>query len=132
MTNLNHVANYCMDNLNHPMFKATDGARCVVCNSLVNIMPVTATHYRELPSYEQLRKEHKPKPSNEIAIVMEHPNKRPKVVLNGTAIEGIIELQYNYDTSTHESPGQHNFTVKYIDKESNAIRTVGTNKVWEG
>lgn len=70
--------------------------------------------------------------ANEITIEMSSANKPPKIKLNGQAIDGIIDLQYNYTTRDNKSPGQHNFTVKYCDKESECIRTVSTNKVWEG
>lgn len=59
MTNYNHVANYCMDNPEHPTFRATDGARCVECNGMVNVKPVTKEQYRGLPTYRQLCNERK-------------------------------------------------------------------------
>lgn len=67
----------------------------------------------------------------EIVITMTNPNNPPKIKLNGQAIEGIIGLDYRYKTKDEKSPGQHNFTVKYCDKESHVIRTVSVNKVWE-
>lgn len=72
------------------------------------------------------------KSKNEIEIIMSNPNKPPKVILNGQVIKGIIELRYNYDTDTEEPNGQHNFTVKYCDEDTNLIRTVSVNKIWEG
>ena len=68
---------------------------------------------------------------NEIEIIMNNPNRPPTIKLNGQAIKGIVSLQYNYDTKTNNSKGQHNFTVKYTDKESDIIRTVSANKVLE-
>lgn len=70
--------------------------------------------------------------SNEIEICMTNPNRPPIIKLNGQAIEGIVELQYNYVTKDNKSQGYHNFTVKYIDKESHAVRRVSANKSWEG
>ena len=69
---------------------------------------------------------------SEIKIIMTNPNEPPIIKLNGKRIKGIIELHYNYDTKTHVSQGQHNFTVKYHDEEAVATRTVSINKVWEG
>ncbi|MER2048153.1 MAG: hypothetical protein ABTA23_07945 [Solibacillus sp.] len=59
MTNYNHVANYCMDNPEHPMFRATDGALCVKCRGMVNVKPVTKAQYNKLPTYQQLCNERK-------------------------------------------------------------------------
>lgn len=61
MTNYNHVANYCMDNPEHPMFRARDGACCVECNGMVNVKPVTKSQYDRLPTYIELRYERKHK-----------------------------------------------------------------------
>lgn len=71
--------------------------------------------------------------SNEIEIVMADVNEPPKIKLNGKEIEGIIELDYKYVTKQSDrEPGYHNFTVKYCDKETNTIRTVAANQIWEG
>ncbi|MEQ6353952.1 hypothetical protein ABNX05_04930 [Lysinibacillus sp. M3] len=70
--------------------------------------------------------------ASEIIIKMSSANEPPKITLNGKRIKGIIGLDYNYETLDDKSQGQHNFTVKYCDKESHVIRTVSTNKVWEG
>jgi len=70
--------------------------------------------------------------ANEITIEMSSANKPPKIKLNGQTIDGIISLDYKYETLDENSNGQHNFTVKYCDKESHVIRTVSANKVWEG
>ncbi|TQR28335.1 hypothetical protein C7Y47_22095 [Lysinibacillus sphaericus] len=69
--------------------------------------------------------------ANEISIEMSSANKPPKIKLNGKDIEGIVSLDYKYETLDENSNGQHNFTVKYCDKESHVIRTVSVNKVWE-
>ncbi|WP_432702677.1 hypothetical protein [Lysinibacillus sphaericus] len=69
---------------------------------------------------------------NQIEIIMTYPNKPPKIKLNGKDIDAIIDLQYNYETKDCKSSGQHNFTVKYFDKDSECIRTVSTNKIREG
>lgn len=74
MTN-QYIANYCMDNPEHQMFRVTDGARCVECNGMVNVKEVTkAEHYR-LPTYQQLRYElkqkQKPKQSLSISVDMD-------------------------------------------------------------
>jgi len=69
--------------------------------------------------------------ANEIVIKMGSANKPPKIKLNGKYIDAIIDLQYNYTTRDHISPGQHNFTVKYFDKEYGFIRSVSANRVWE-
>lgn len=59
-----YLANYCMENPNHLMFKVSDGARCVECNGLVNVKEVTKTEYYWLPTYPVLRKRQmKRKPS---------------------------------------------------------------------
>ena len=67
--------------------------------------------------------------ANEITIEMSSASKPPKAKLNGKDIENIIDLQYNYTTKDCKSSGQHNFTVKYLDKESGVIRTVSANRV---
>ncbi|KGR74886.1 hypothetical protein [Ureibacillus sinduriensis] len=69
--------------------------------------------------------------TNEIEIIMTNVNEPPKIKLNGKEIKGIVELDYKYVTKSAE-PGYHNFTVKYCDKESNTVRTVSANKIWEG
>lgn len=69
--------------------------------------------------------------ANEIVIKMGSANKPPKIKLNGKDIDAIIDLQYNYTTRDHKSPGQHNFTVKYLDKESGVIRIISANRLWE-
>lgn len=155
MTNLNRTAMYCVNNVNHPTFKETCGANCVECNGQVGIKDVSEERYRALPSYSDLRRERKrkieianlgltktdprytelsrePKPNNEIEIIMTNPNNPPIIKLNGKAIEGIIELNYQYATKDEVSQGHHNFIVTYCDKETNTIRTVAINKVWEG
>lgn len=66
---------------------------------------------------------------NQIEIIMTNPNEPPKVKLNGKDIDAIIDLQYNYETKDCKSPGQHYFTVKYLDKESGVIRTVSAKRV---
>lgn len=70
--------------------------------------------------------------NNQIEITMTNPNKPPIIKLNGQAIDGIISLDYKYETKEEATHGQHNFTVKYHDKESDVIRTVSANKMWEG
>lgn len=70
--------------------------------------------------------------NNQIEITMTNPNNPPKIKLNGKDIEGIVSLDYKYETLDENSNGQHNFTVKYCDKELHVIRTVSVNKVWEG
>ncbi|MED4887776.1 hypothetical protein [Lysinibacillus fusiformis] len=67
--------------------------------------------------------------ANEIVIKMGSANKPPKVKLNGKDIDAIIDLQYNYATKDCKSSGQHNFTVKYLDKESGVIRIVSAKRV---
>lgn len=54
-----NIANYCMDNPEHQMFKVTDGARCVECNGMVNFKEVSHLEYIALPSYRQLCNERK-------------------------------------------------------------------------
>ncbi len=70
--------------------------------------------------------------ANEIVVKMGSANKPPKVKLNGKYIDAIIDLHYNYTTRDDKSPGQHNFTVKYFDKESGVIRTASANRMMEG
>lgn len=128
-----YIANSCIDNPDHQMFRITDGARCVDCNGLVNIRIISADKYYGLPTYQQLLEKRKQiKSNNEIEIIMSNPNKPPKIKLNGKSIKGIIELRYSYDTDTEVPNGQHNYTVKYCDEDTNAIRTISVNKIWEG
>lgn len=69
---------------------------------------------------------------NEIEITMSSANEPPKIKLNGQDIDGVISLDYKYVTSDCDSKGYHNFTVQYSDKETNTIRTVSANRIWEG
>jgi|GEM_PF-5224719 len=70
--------------------------------------------------------------ANEIVIKMGSANKPPKIKLNGKDIDAIIAIQYNYKTKDYKSRGQHNFTVKYFDKESGVIRIASVNRMMEG
>lgn len=70
--------------------------------------------------------------SNEIEVIMSSVNEAPKIKVNVKEISGIIILDYKYVTSDLKSKGYHNFTVRYCDKETNTIRTVSANKIWEG
>ena len=66
-----HLANYCMENPNHQMFKVTDGARCVECNGLVNVKEVTKAEHYSLPSYKELcRRNEKPGKSLSVSVDM--------------------------------------------------------------
>ncbi|KGR88714.1 hypothetical protein [Lysinibacillus odysseyi] len=78
---------------------------------------------------EESRKESQ---RNEIEIIMSSTNEAPKVKLNGEVIDSIIDLGYEFVTKDHESNGYHNFTVKYMDKKTNTVRTVSANKMLEG
>lgn len=78
---------------------------------------------------EESRKESQ---RNEIEIIMSSTNEPPKVKLNGEVIDSIIDLGYEFVTKDHESNGYHNFTVKYMDKQTNTVRTVSANKMVEG
>jgi len=69
---------------------------------------------------------------NEIEITMTNPNEPPMIKLNGQVIDGIIGLDYKYDTSDAESNGQHNFSIQYFDKETSTIRTAVVHKMLEG
>lgn len=71
-------------------------------------------------------------PANEIEIIMGNPNTVPFVRLGGNEIRGIIDIHYNYSTKTAKSTGEHNYTIKYIDENNNAIRVLLVNKIWEG
>lgn len=70
--------------------------------------------------------------NSQIEITMTNPNEPPKIKLNGKDIEGIISLDYKYETLDGNSQGQHNFTVKYCDKDDMTIRTISVSKIWEG
>lgn len=49
--NLNRVAIQCSNDSSHQMFRQTDGARCVECESIMVPIPVSEADYRLLPSY---------------------------------------------------------------------------------
>ena len=85
MTNLNHVANYCMDNPEHPMFRVTDGARCVECNGLVDIKPVTKEQYYGLPTYQQLGNERKQKAKQSLSISVDMDTNKLQLKLSAIA-----------------------------------------------
>lgn len=70
-------------------------------------------------------------PANEIEIIMGNPNTIPFVRLGGNEIRGIIGIQYNYSTKTAKSTGEHNYTIKYVDENTKAIRMLQVNKTWE-
>ena len=65
-----YLANYCMDNPEHPMFKLTDGARCVQCEGMVNVKEVNEIIYRALPTYKHLldKRKSKLKPKQSLSI----------------------------------------------------------------
>ena len=85
MTNLNRVAMYCVDNPEHPMFRETDGARCVECNSLVSIKPVTEAQYYGLPTYQQLRDQRKPKTKQSLSISVDMDTDKMQLKLRAIA-----------------------------------------------
>lgn len=116
-------------------------AICLVCGHNDMVFHDNKDDYQEVRvcpecngAYVDVWKKHKylNDTNNQIEITMTNPNEPPKIKLNGKDIEGIISLDYKYETMDNQSQGQHNFTVKYCNKESECIRTVSTNKVWEG
>ncbi|MDM5245749.1 hypothetical protein [Lysinibacillus sp. G4S2] len=68
VTSKKYLANCCMKNPNHQMFKVTDGARCVECNGLVNVKEVTMDEHYSLPTYTELHKSRNEKPSKSLSI----------------------------------------------------------------
>ena len=116
-------------------------AQCLVCDHKGIVLHNSKEEYQEVSvcpkcngAFVDTWKLHKylNNTDNQIEITMTNPNEPPKIKLNGQAIQGIISLEYKYETKDDQSQGQHNFVLKYCDKESNTVRTVGTNKVWEG
>lgn len=67
--------------------------------------------------------------TNEIKITMTNPNEPPKIMLNGQVIEGIVKLNYDYETSDYTDSGKHIFSLTYIDKETNTIQFVGQSRM---
>lgn len=63
-----YLANYCMENPNHQMFKVAEGTRCVDCNGLVNVKKVTMAQHYSLPTYTELRKRRNEKPSKSLSV----------------------------------------------------------------
>ena len=80
-----YLANYCMDDMNHRMFKATDGARCVECNGLVNVKEVTIAEYHWLPTYTELRKRQNKKPSKSLSISFDMDTDKMQLKLRAIA-----------------------------------------------
>lgn len=116
-------------------------AQCLVCSHSGTVLHESKEEYQEVTVCPKCNgafvdtwklPKYKNNTDNEIEIFMTNPNQPPKIKLNGQTIEDIIELEYNYATRDNESQGQHNFTVKYCDKETNVVRTVSSNKLWEG
>lgn len=116
-------------------------AICLVCSHTDMVFHDSKDDYQEVlvcpkcnGAYVDVWKKHKylNDTNNQIEITMTNPNEPPKIKLNGKDIDAIIDLQYNYETKDCKSSGQHNFTVKYFDKDSECIRTVSTNKIREG
>lgn len=68
VTSKKYLANCCMKYPNHQMFKVTDGARCVVCNGLVNVKEVTMDEHYLLPTYTDLRKRRNETKSKSLSI----------------------------------------------------------------
>ncbi|SCY99096.1 MULTISPECIES: hypothetical protein [unclassified Lysinibacillus] len=80
-----YLANYCMDNMDHRMFKATDGARCVECNGLVNVKEVTKAEYHWLPAYTELHKRQNKKPSKSLSISVDMDTDKMQLKLRAIA-----------------------------------------------
>lgn len=116
-------------------------AQCLVCDHKGTVLHNSKEEYLEVTvcpkcngAFVDTWKLHKylNSTNNQIEITMTNPNEPPIIKLNGQFIDGIISLEYKYETKGETTSGQHNFTVKYLDKESDAIRTVSANKMWEG
>ena len=130
----------CIHNNERYLYKGSlpDGLSCPNCNRSLKIVTVfdeiIPIEFATLPDYQEAVKEKKQSKSqhNEIEIIMSSTNEPPKVKLNGEVIDSIIELGYEFVTKDHESNGYHNFTVKYVDKKTNTVRTVSANKMVEG
>ncbi|MGE6515182.1 hypothetical protein [Lysinibacillus sphaericus] len=121
--------------------KCRHKARCLVCGHSDVVLHDSKDDYQEVRvcpkckgAYVDIWKLQKymNDTNNQIEIIMNNPNQPPKIKLNDQIIEGIIELQYNYETRDVKSQGKHNFTVKYYDKESSVTRTVSANRTVEG
>lgn len=116
-------------------------AQCLVCNHKGTVLHNSKEEYREVTvcpkcngAFVDTWKLHKylNSTNNQIKITMTNPNEPPMIKLNGQAIDGIISLDYKYETKEESTHGQHNFTAKYYDKESNIIRTASANRMMEG
>jgi len=116
-------------------------AQCLVCDHKGTVLHNSKEEYLEVTvcpkcngAFVDTWKLHKylNSTNNQMEITMTNPNEPPMIKLNGQVIEGIISLDYKYDTSDAESNGQHNFSIQYCDKETSTIRTAVVHKMLEG
>lgn len=80
-----YLANYCIENPHHLMFKVADGARCVECNGLVNVKEVTMAEHYSLPTYTELRKSRNEKPSKSLSISVDMVTDKMQLKLRAIA-----------------------------------------------
>ena len=62
-----------------------------------------------------------------ISVYIGNPNEAPIVLMNGVRVP-LVSFEHSYVTKDEYSNGIHSYEIKYIDKESNTIKTIGYEK----
>lgn len=64
-----------------------------------------------------------------IIITINDLDKPPLISIDGVETEGMVEVNYEYETRDQYSSGTHRYQIKYGDKQEKLIKTIGHERL---